>query len=125
MAEPQEEPNNAEKINQLLVLALRLPNEDFKTLVDSLVSRLPNDNFKPANTNRKIQFAELRATQMVKENMFGEEDSKYISGCDPYVTYSESEVIELLQKYRLALSEGKTPNLGDTTKYWFEQNKKK
>ena len=47
MEEPQEEPNNAEKINQLLVLALRLPNEDFKTLVDSLVSRLPNDNFQP------------------------------------------------------------------------------
>jgi uncharacterized protein YecA (UPF0149 family) len=74
METPQEEPNNAEKINQLLVLALRLPNEDFKTLVYSLVSRLPNDNFKPANTNRKIQFAELRATQMVKETMFGEEE---------------------------------------------------
>jgi hypothetical protein len=102
-----------------------LPNEDFKTLVDSLVSRLPNDNSQPAHTKRRIQFAVLRATQMVKETMFGEEVSKYISGCDPYAIYSEIEVIELLQKYRLALSEGKTAILGDTTKYWLEQNKKK
>jgi len=39
--------------------------------------------------------------------------------------YSEEEVIILLQKYRFDLSLGKTPNLGDTTKYWFEQFKKK
>jgi hypothetical protein len=38
--------------------------------------------------------------------------------------YSEEEVINLLQKYRLDLSSGKTPNLGDTTKYWFKQFKK-
>ena len=38
--------------------------------------------------------------------------------------YSEEEVIELLQKYRLALSEGTTPNLGDTTKEWFKNIKK-
>ena len=75
-------------------------------------------------SDRRMQFIELRATKMVKETMFGN-DSKYIGGCDPYVTYSEVEVIELLQKYRLALSEGKTPNLGDTTKQWFEQNRKK
>jgi len=55
METTQEEPNNAEKINQLLVLALRLPNEDFKTLVDSLVSRLPNDNFKPGEESMKTQ----------------------------------------------------------------------
>jgi hypothetical protein len=39
--------------------------------------------------------------------------------------YSEEEVIILLQKYRFDLSSGKTPTLGDTTKYWFEQFKKK
>jgi hypothetical protein len=39
--------------------------------------------------------------------------------------YSEEEVIELLQKYRYDLSSGKTPNIGDTTKVWFEQFKKK
>ena len=35
--------------------------------------------------------------------------------------YSKEEVIELLQKYRLDLSSGKTPNLGDTAKNWLEQ----
>ena len=40
-------------------------------------------------------------------------------------SYSEEEVIVLLQKYRLDLSSGKTPNLGDTTRYWFEQFRKK
>lgn len=39
--------------------------------------------------------------------------------------FSEEEVIALLQKYRYDLSSGKTPNLGDTTKFWFEENKKK
>jgi hypothetical protein len=39
--------------------------------------------------------------------------------------YNEEEVIELLQKYRYDLSSGKTANIGDTTKVWFEQNKKK
>jgi hypothetical protein len=39
--------------------------------------------------------------------------------------YSEDEVIELLQKYRYDLSSGKTANIGDTTKFWFEQFKKK
>ena len=39
--------------------------------------------------------------------------------------YSEEEVIVLLQKYRLDLSSGKTPNLGDTTKQWLEQFRKK
>jgi hypothetical protein len=39
--------------------------------------------------------------------------------------YSEEEVIILLQKYRFDLSSGKTPTLGDTTKYWFKQFKKK
>jgi hypothetical protein len=34
--------------------------------------------------------------------------------------YSEEEVINLLQKYRYDLSSGKTPNIGDTTKYWFK-----
>jgi hypothetical protein len=38
--------------------------------------------------------------------------------------YSEEEVIIFLQKYRFDLSSGKTPILGDTTKYWFEQFKK-
>jgi hypothetical protein len=92
MEKPQEELNNAEKINQLLVLALRLPNEDFKTLVDSLVSRLPKDNSQP------------------------EKESKYISGCDPYVTYSEREVLELLKKSHF---------VEQNIEEWFEQNKKK
>lgn len=39
--------------------------------------------------------------------------------------YSEEEVIELLRKYRYDLSSGKTPNIGDTTKCWFEKFKKK
>jgi hypothetical protein len=39
--------------------------------------------------------------------------------------YSEEEVIKLLQKYRYDLSSGTTPNIGDTTKFWFDQNKKK
>ncbi len=39
--------------------------------------------------------------------------------------YSEEEVITLLQKYRYDLSSGKTPNLGDTTGFWFEEFKKK
>lgn len=38
--------------------------------------------------------------------------------------YNEEEIIELLQKYRLDLSSGKTPNLGDTTRQWFQQFKK-
>jgi len=38
--------------------------------------------------------------------------------------YTEEEVIILLQKYRFDLSSGKTPTLGDTTKYWFKQFKK-
>jgi hypothetical protein len=38
--------------------------------------------------------------------------------------YSAEEVIELLQKYRYDLSSGKTPNIGDTTKEWFNQFKK-
>ena len=41
-----EEENNAEKINQLLVLALKLPNEDLKVLSDSIVSRLPQEETK-------------------------------------------------------------------------------
>jgi hypothetical protein len=40
-------------------------------------------------------------------------------------SYSEEEVILLLQKYRVALSAGETPNLGDTTSNWFKQFKKK
>jgi hypothetical protein len=39
--------------------------------------------------------------------------------------YTEEEVLELLQKYRLDLSSGATPNIGDTTKVWFQQFKKK
>jgi hypothetical protein len=39
--------------------------------------------------------------------------------------FSNEEVIILLQKYRFDLSSGETPTLGDTTKYWFEQFKKK
>jgi hypothetical protein len=39
--------------------------------------------------------------------------------------YSEEQVIILLQKYRYDLSSGKTANIGDTTKFWFEQFKKK
>lgn len=39
--------------------------------------------------------------------------------------YSEEEVISFLQQYRYDLSSKKTPNLGDTTKQWFEQFKKK
>jgi hypothetical protein len=39
--------------------------------------------------------------------------------------YSKEEVIDLLQKYRYDLSSGKTANIGYTTKFWFEQNKKK
>jgi hypothetical protein len=42
---PQKE-NNAEKINQLLVLALKLPNEDLKILSDSIISRLPQEEPK-------------------------------------------------------------------------------
>lgn len=38
--------------------------------------------------------------------------------------YSEEEVIILLQKYRFDLSSGITPNIGDTTVYWFENFKK-
>jgi hypothetical protein len=37
------------------------------------------------------------------------------------LTYSEDEVIILLQKYRYDLSSGTTPNLGDTTPDWFKQ----
>jgi hypothetical protein len=50
----------------------------------------------------------------------------YIAGakCQAERRYSEEEVIILLQKYRLDLSSGKTPILGDTTKFWFEQYKK-
>jgi hypothetical protein len=33
--------NNAEKVNQLLVLTLKLPNEDLKILSDSILSELP------------------------------------------------------------------------------------
>jgi len=40
-------------------------------------------------------------------------------------SYSEEEVIELLQKYRFDLSSGKTANIGDTTKFWFEQFSKR
>jgi hypothetical protein len=43
----------------------------------------------------------------------------------PERMYSEEEVIELLRKYRYDLSSGKTPNIGDTTKCWFEKFKKK
>lgn len=39
--------------------------------------------------------------------------------------YSEEEVITLLQQYRYDLSLGNTPNIGDTTRFWFEQYKKK
>jgi hypothetical protein len=39
--------------------------------------------------------------------------------------YSEEEVIKFLQQYRYDLSSNKTSNLGDTTKQWFEQFKKK
>lgn len=39
--------------------------------------------------------------------------------------YSEEDVVLLLQKYRLELNEGKTPNIGDTTKDWFDKYKKK
>ena len=59
----QKEPNNAEKINQLLVLALRLPNEDLKTLVDSLVSRLPNDNFQPGEESHICKYCGVETTQ--------------------------------------------------------------
>lgn len=34
------------------------------------------------------------------------------------------DVIRLLQKYRLDLSQGLTPSIGDTTTEWFEENKK-
>ena len=39
--------------------------------------------------------------------------------------YSEEEVIKFLQMYRCDLSVGVTPNIGDTTKQWFEKFKKK
>jgi hypothetical protein len=38
--------------------------------------------------------------------------------------YSEEKVIILLQKYRYDLSSGKTAVIGDTTKFWFDKNKK-
>lgn len=38
--------------------------------------------------------------------------------------YREEEVIVLLQKYRYDLSSGKTANIGDTTNFWFDKNKK-
>ena len=41
------------------------------------------------------------------------------------VLYTKEEVILYLQKYRVDLSSGKTPIIGDTTKDWFENNKKK
>ncbi len=39
-------------------------------------------------------------------------------------SYSEEEVIVLLQKYRFDISAGTTPLLGHTTPDWFEQFKK-
>ena len=40
-----------------------------------------------------------------------------ISNSQQQRMYSEEEVIVLLQKYRYDLSSGKTPNIGDTTKF--------
>ena len=40
-------------------------------------------------------------------------------------SYSKEEIIYFLQQYRFDLSSGKTPYIGDTTKDWFKQFKKK
>lgn len=37
--------------------------------------------------------------------------------------YTKDDVIHFLQLYRLDLSSGKTPIVGDTTEAWFEQEK--
>lgn len=60
-------------------------------------------------------------------HIFPEKRESFIAGAkwQEEIMYSEQEVIELLQKYRLDLSRGKTPNIGNTTRIWLEQFKKK
>jgi hypothetical protein len=83
---------------------------------------------------------EQETIEEAAENNWDKINHQYKEGLNPYAhrvgfkegakwqaerMYSEEEVIELLQKYRLDLSSGKTANIGDTTKFWFEQFKKK
>jgi hypothetical protein len=67
------------------------------------------------NSDRRMQFNALRATQMVKETIFGKGE-KYIANCRQYIKYSETEVLELLKKSHF---------VEQNIEQWFEQNKKK
>lgn len=76
--------------------------------------------FKKHSNNTSLSEGEYDY-MMDKEDF--KEASLEIANWQKQKMFSEEEVITLLQKYRYDLSSGKTPNIGDTTKIWFEQNK--
>lgn len=76
--------------------------------------------FKKHSNNTSLSEGEYDY-MMDKEDF--KEASLEIANWQKQKMFSEEEVITLLQKYRYDLSSGKTPNIGDTTKFWFELNK--
>ena len=76
-----------------------------KTIEEAAEKRIP--------TSSKVwDLTETRRNDFIAGALWQQEQDKKM--------YSEEEVINLLQKYRYDLSSGKTPNIGDTTKYWFK-----
>jgi hypothetical protein len=114
---PKEEPNKTHYLDEL-------PNMDKKVLAKMWESAMPKLEPKQETleevikTYCKNKYGEGYYPDVEKSIEFG---AKWQSER----MYSEEEVIELLRKYRYDLSSGKTPNIGDTTKCWFEKFKKK
>jgi hypothetical protein len=118
---PQEE-NNAEKINQLLVLALKLPNEDLKILSNSIVGRLPQEEPKQETIEEAAKYYVKMQYPMGVEKEYPIADFKAGAEWQEQMMYSDKEVESLLHKFM----QSQHPDWhGYSTTKWFEQNKKK
>jgi len=78
--------NNAEKINQLLVLALRLSNEDLKLLSDGIVSRLSKE---PKQETEE-------AAKKFKNNYAGDEISPAYEGFIEGSKWKQEQILQFL-----------------------------
>jgi hypothetical protein len=108
------------------------PKEEPKQELEKEMFELEQQLDIPSNLRWHNSKPKQETLEEVAENYskgWGEYDDKkaFIAGAkwQQERSYSEEEVIILLQKYRYDLSSGKTANIGDTTKFWFEQFKNK
>ena len=95
---PKEE-NNAEKINQLLVLALKLPNEDLKILSNSIVSRLPKEEPKQETLEEFIKQSNTPEGLDQFSYDKGLEDGVKWQQEQDKNKYSEEEVRQMFNRY--------------------------